>query len=124
MTVANSDEVLDPGFVQARHGRAVIKIPIEQITHFKAAEKYVTAHHAGGELLLATPLIEIEALYGQRLVRIHRNALVARDRLELFRSPCNLRMTPAQVTLTDVLVPLDVSRRHMPAVRKAVNSKS
>lgn len=55
---------------------------------FIADHKYVTLRHAQGEVLLDEPLKALEDEFGERFVRIHRNALVARERIErLQRTP-------------------------------------
>ena len=57
-------------------------VPIEQIRYFRAEAKYVVAHFGAGELLLEESLKSLEQDFAPRLLRIHRNALVARDYVE------------------------------------------
>jgi len=102
-----------------RHGRIEL-VPVAEVCFFRAEQKYVVARHAGGEALLEEPLKALEDEFGDRFVRIHRNALVARDRLAaLERDPATgghrlrLRGCPDAVT---------VSRRQLPLIRQLLRS--
>ena len=102
--------------ISARTRRGVELVPIEDVLYFIADHKYVTLRHCDGEVLLDEPLKSLEDEFGDYFVRIHRNALVARNRIErLQRSAMGhfhlqLKGLPEE-TLT-------VSRRHVPGVRK------
>ena len=102
--------------ISARTRRGVELVPIEDVLYFIADHKYVTLRHTSGELLLDEPLKALEDEFGDHFVRIHRNALVARDRIErLQRSSMghfhlHLKDLPDE-TLT-------VSRRHVPGLRR------
>lgn len=92
-------------------------IPLDEVRYLFADEKYVVVHHAGGEDLIEESLRSLEEEFSERFVRIHRNCLVARDRIvELRRSP------EGQVTviLRAVEQPLEVSRRCVAAVRETL----
>ena len=52
-------------------------LPVEEVCYFRADHKYVVARHAGGELLLEDSLVTLEQEFGDRFLRVHRNALVA-----------------------------------------------
>ncbi len=90
-------------------------VPIEQVRYFRAEAKYVVAHFGAGELLLEEPLKSLEQDFGTRLLRIHRNALVARDYVEALEKGADERW---RIRLRGGDVPLEVSRRHLPAVRQ------
>jgi two-component system response regulator AlgR len=102
--------------ISARTRRGIELIPLEQVVYFIADHKYVTLRHEGGEVLLDEPLKALEEEFGERFVRIHRNALVARERIErLQRTPLGhfqlyLRGLDGEA--------LTVSRRHVAGVRK------
>lgn len=83
-------------------------IPVEEIHYLQAEEKYVIVHHARGEDLIEESLKSLEEEFAERLVRIHRNCLVARGQLAELR-----RSGDGQVhaVLRDVAQPLEVSRR-------------
>lgn len=83
-------------------------VPVEDIHYLQAEEKYVVAYHARGQDLIEESLRALEEEFGERFIRIHRNCLIARDRLQ------EVRRTPAgqvQAVLRDVAQPLEVSRR-------------
>lgn len=99
----------------ARIGERLELVPVAAITHFVADNKYVVAHHAGGELLLNETLKELESEFAASLVRVHRNALVAIDavaRLELRENGSGA------VYLRAGGEPLEVSRRHLAEVKR------
>lgn len=102
--------------ISARTRKGIELIPIGNVLYFIADHKYVTLRHEEGEVLLDEPLKALEDEFGERFVRIHRNALVARDRIE------RLQRTPLghfQLYLKGNNVePLTVSRRHVAGVRK------
>jgi two-component system response regulator AlgR len=89
-------------------------IPIDDILYLQADEKYVSVHHARGEDLIEESLKSLEAEFGERFMRIHRNCLIAASALtELRRSPDG----QAHVMLRNVATPLEVSRRCLPLLR-------
>ena len=56
-------------------------VPIGEIAYFLAEDKYVVVHHDGGEVLIEESLKTLEDEFHGRFVRIHRNCLVAVDRI-------------------------------------------
>lgn len=102
--------------ISARTRKGIELIPLEQVIYFIADHKYVTLRHEGGEVLLDEPLKTLEDEFGDRFVRIHRNALVARERIErLQRSPLGHFQLFLRGLEED---PLTVSRRHVAGVRR------
>lgn len=57
-------------------------IPIDAVYFFQADQKYVCVCHERGEDLIDESLKSLEQEFADRLVRIHRNALVAVDKIE------------------------------------------
>jgi len=83
-------------------------VPIEEVLYFRADLKYVTVRHLHGEVLIEESLKALEDEFAARFVRIHRNALVALDRVEaLERDPEG----HARLRLRGCDEPLEVSRR-------------
>ncbi|WP_300730834.1 LytTR family DNA-binding domain-containing protein [Pseudomonas sp.] len=102
--------------ISARTRKGIELIPIDQVIYFIADHKYVTLRHEGGEVLLDEPLKALEDEFGERFVRIHRNALVARNRIErLQRTPLGHFQLFLRGLNGDALI---VSRRHVAGVRK------
>ncbi|MBT9531000.1 MAG: LytTR family transcriptional regulator DNA-binding domain-containing protein, partial [Pseudomonas sp.] len=105
--------------ISARTRKGIELIPLEHVIFFIADHKYVTLRHEGGEVLLDEPLKALEDEFGERFVRIHRNALVARERIErLQRTPLGHFQLYLKGLHGD---PLIVSRRHVAGVRKLMN---
>ena len=96
-------------------------IPIEEIIYFKADQKYVTLRTAEQEFLIEESLKNLEQEFIQRFIRIHRNALVAQDMLH------SLTKNPeghACISFSDIDDLLEVSRRHLPDIRKKMKNRS
>lgn len=90
-------------------------IPLDEVRYLQADEKYVVVHHARGEDLIEDSLKSLEAEFGDRFLRIHRNCLVAADELvELCRGPDG----QTRARLRSVPELLDVSRRCLPRLRR------
>jgi two-component system response regulator AlgR len=95
-------------------------IPFSEITHFQADNKYVTAYLLGREELLEESLKQLEEEYGERLLRIHRNALVNLKALEGMEKDSEGR---CYVTLQGAGRGPEISRRHLAEVRRVLKSK-
>lgn len=102
----------------------VILVPIEQIVYLKAELKYITVRTPEREFLIEESLTSLEEEFGDRFVRIHRNALVARPAISGFE-----RVTQSegeggdpywQVVLRGVPERLPVSRRQWSIVKGLV----
>ncbi|MEO7851089.1 MAG: LytTR family DNA-binding domain-containing protein [Rubrivivax sp.] len=85
-----ADETLERASPHARRHLSisersrVILVPIEDIVFLKAELKYLTVRTAEREYLLEESLTRLEEEFAERFVRIHRNCLVARARIEGF----------------------------------------
>lgn len=107
------------GHLCARVRGNLVLVPIADINYLLAEDKYVIVHHSGGEVLIEEPLKALETEFAERFVRIHRNCLVAVDKLAgLMRLPDGRVMAKIE----QVATPLEVSRRNLPGVRKMVRS--
>jgi two-component system response regulator AlgR len=94
----------------------LVLVPIDSIYYFHAEQKYVTVRHTEGEVLIEDALKTLEAEFGDRFVRIHRNALVSLAALGGMHSDNDGH----QVTFRDIDDTLEISRRHLPGVRKII----
>ncbi|MCX7204294.1 MAG: response regulator [Burkholderiales bacterium] len=100
----------------------VILVPLETVLYLKAELKYITVRTREREYLIEESLTSLEEEFSDRFVRIHRNALVARNGVAGFE-----RVTPDgeaeagdpywQVVLRDVTERLPVSRRQWSIVK-------
>ena len=98
----------------ARVRGSLVLVPIDDIYYFHAEQKYVTVRYAGGEVLIEEALKALETEFADRFHRVHRNALVSLARLGGMRSDSDGH----RVTFRDIDDTLEVSRRHLPALRK------
>ena len=55
----------------------VLLVPIETIIYLRAELKYITVRTAEREYLIEESLTNLEAEFGERFIRLHRNCLVA-----------------------------------------------
>ncbi len=94
-------------------------IPIEEVRFLQADHKYVTVNHSGGEDLIEDSLKRLEEAFPDRFLRVHRNALVARNCLEGLERG---RDGQYFVRLRGVATPLEVSRRHVADVKALIRS--
>jgi two-component system response regulator AlgR len=96
----------------------LVLVPIDDIYYFLADQKYVTVRHSKGEVLIEDPLKNLEKEFGDRFHRIHRNALISLSKV------CGMKSENdgQQVMFKDIENTLEVSRRHLPAVRKIIKN--
>ena len=101
--------------ISARLGAELRLIPIGDIRYMQAEHKYVTVRYTQGTVLIEESLKSLEEEFPSEFLRIHRNALVA---LRYIASLEKERGGGHHVKLRDVPETLEVSRRHLPKVRK------
>jgi two-component system, LytTR family, response regulator AlgR len=92
-------------------------VPVAEISHLQAEDKYVVVNYPGGAVLVEDTLKSLESEFSEQFVRIHRNCLVARDRIRALK-----RLPDGGVVaeLEGVDGDLEVSRRNLPGLRKLV----
>lgn len=105
----------------SERGRMIL-VPLEDVAYLRAELKYVTIRTAQREFLTEESLTTLEIEFGERFVRIHRNALVARAAIEGFQ-----RVRPGEegeageghweVLLRGVPERLPISRRQWAGVK-------
>ncbi len=105
--------------ISARTRRGIELVPIDDVRFFQADQKYVTVRHGAGELLIDETLRELEDEFGERFVRVHRNALVASRFIEGLERDENGHF---QIRMRGVDERVDISRRHLSAVRKYIQT--
>ena len=102
----------------ARVRGSLVLVPIDHIYYFHAEQKYVTVRHKQGEVLIEDALKSLETEFADRFVRIHRNALVSLVALGGMQTENDAN----QVTFRDIDDQLEISRRHLPGVRKIIRN--
>lgn len=91
-------------------------VPVNEVAYFIAEDKYVVVHHDAGEVLIEESLKSLEEEFGDRFVRIHRNCLVAVDRITALERDDGGTMARVRGAAT----PLEISRRCLAKVRELV----
>lgn len=99
-------------------------IAVADILYFVADQKYTRVAHRGGEALIEDSLKSLEDEFGRRFIRIHRNALVAVAHLTGITKDHSGRYFASCGTGTGHQEALEISRRHLPAVRKILKEVS
>lgn len=115
----------EPVIVVSELGRKV-RVPVSEVLYLKAELKYVTLRTATHTHVLDDALTDLEQRLGDRFLRIHRNALVARKALRALER----RVLAAEgeedaaegwvVRVAPVDEWLVVSRRQVSAVKEAI----
>ncbi|MEO6279259.1 LytTR family DNA-binding domain-containing protein [Roseateles sp.] len=70
--------VSDADFVTIADRGRLKRVPVSEVLYFKAELKYVTLRTASESHVLDGALSDLEQRHGDRFLRVHRNALVAR----------------------------------------------
>ena len=98
-------------------GRAE-RVPLAEVLYLKSELKYLTVRTALRSHILDGSLAEFEERYPKRFVRVHRNALVARDAIRALEKYEGTEDAEGWVLrLHGVAEPVLVSRRQLAAVR-------
>lgn len=123
---------LDADFITITDRGRLKRVPVSEVLYFKAELKYVTLRTASESHVMDGALSDLEQRHGDRFLRIHRNALVARWAVrELERhAPTNFGELDGgdggesadswAVRIVHVDEWLAVSRRQVAAVREAL----
>lgn len=105
--------------ISARLGGELRLIPIEDIRYFLAEHKYVTVRYSDGSVLIEESLRSLEDEFAGLFLRVHRNALVAMNGIVSLEKD---KSGGHKIRLRDIDDTLEVSRRHLPNVRKVMKS--
>ncbi|MEW5757801.1 MAG: LytTR family DNA-binding domain-containing protein [Pseudomonadota bacterium] len=103
--------------ISACIGAHIELIAVADIYYFQAEQKYTSVHHKGGETVIEEPLKDLEEEFGERFLRIHRNALVAKHYISGMHKDENGQYT---LTLNGCDQQLEVSRRMASSVKEAI----
>lgn len=96
----------------------LLLVKIDDIYYFHADQKYVTVRHRDGEVLIEDALKSLEEEFSERFVRIHRNALINLDFLAGMRAQDDGQY----VRFKEIDDTLEISRRHLPSIRKIIKN--
>ncbi|XHS76463.1 LytR/AlgR family response regulator transcription factor [Burkholderiaceae bacterium UC74_6] len=127
---ANAGQLDDAQVVVVSDRGRLLRVPIAEVLYFKAELKYVTVRTAEQSLVMDASLSDLEQRLGERFLRVHRNALVARAAVrELQRHAVSNEMGELEadggevgwaVRIAHVDEWIAVSRRQAAAVREAL----
>jgi len=107
----------------------VLLVPVAEVLYLKAEAKYITLRTREREYLIEGSLLSLEQEFAASFIRVHRNALVARDAIvgvERGTQPVDAEtdgdkaMESWQVILRGVDDRLPISRRQWPMVKALV----
>lgn len=115
-------EAADEALLIQERGRTE-RVPLAEVLYIKAELKYLTVRTAARCHILDGSLGELEERFGARFLRVHRNALVARQAvraLEKHHDPEEGDGWAVRLQGVDEL--LAVSRRQLAAVREALGA--
>ncbi|MCW9012589.1 MAG: LytTR family DNA-binding domain-containing protein [Gammaproteobacteria bacterium] len=94
-------------------------IPVEDIRYFMADHKYVTLRTVDHEHLIEESLKSLESEFNHLFTRIHRNALIADQYMTGLEKNNDGHCV---VLIKDIDDKLEISRRHLPHVRKKIKT--
>lgn len=94
-------------------------VPVEDIRYFFAEQKYVAVGMPHGEVLIEETLKSLEDEFAERFIRVHRNALAARQFIAGLEKGAGGH---SLLCLNGSERRLEVSRRHLAEVRRLVKS--
>lgn len=115
----SADSVVE-ALVISERGRT-LRVPLAEVIYLKAELKYLTVRTAEASYVLDGSLNQIEERFAGRFLRIHRNALVARNAIRALVRHCDAHEGEGwAVRLAGVDELLVVSRRQVAGVREAL----
>ena len=105
--------------ISARLGGELRLIPIEDVRYFMAEHKYVTVRYTKGTVLIEESLRQLEDSFANQFLRVHRNALISIQHISKLEKDKSGRHL---IHLRNLDEPIEVSRRHLPTVRKVMRA--
>ena len=117
---ARSADSVAQALVISERGRT-LRVPLGEVLYLKAELKYLTVRTAEASYVLDGSLNQIEERFAGRFLRIHRNALVARNAIRALVRHCDADEGDGwAVRLAGLDELLVVSRRQVASVREAL----
>lgn len=99
----------------ARTYKGMRLIHVRDIRYLQADQKYVTVRDEDQEVIVDETLRDLEEEFADLFIRVHRNALVARKHIVGLEKDVSGQIV---MRLDSVKETVEISRRHLPAVRK------
>jgi two-component system response regulator AlgR len=119
---AEQEAALRPlaGYLNASYRGGMLRVPVGEVFLLRADSKYVEVWHAGGMALTEESLRSIEERLPGLFLRVHRSALVAPHRVRALQRAADGQLS---LIVDGVERPVEVSRRHAPALRRLVRGE-
>jgi two-component system response regulator AlgR len=109
--------------ISAQIRGTILLVPIKDIYCFLADHKYITIKYKKEgevvETIIEDTLKSLEEEFENTFLRIHRNALIRKDKIEALQKQTDGRVL---LKLNNLSEGLEVSRRHLSSVRKLMKS--
>jgi DNA-binding LytR/AlgR family response regulator len=103
-------------WIRASKGEVTYQVPVDEITHFTAEDKYTVVHSKEGEYLIRTALSDLtEELDGEVFWQVHRSTIVNMNFVQSTRRDLASRLF---LTLRGVKGELPVSRAYVHLFRQ------
>lgn len=118
--LSHADTAKEQYFISARTHRGVQMVRLSDVYYALSDQKYVKIRHKDGSVLIDGSLRDLEQKFGEKLLRIHRNALVNIKYLDLLETVSSGQYQVRFLGIDDVLA---VSRRHLPALRDKIYNR-
>ncbi|MDE2593994.1 MAG: response regulator transcription factor [Burkholderiales bacterium] len=119
-----ADAAPSPDALLVHDRGALVRVPLREVLYFKAEQKYVTVRTTGQTWVMDESLSDLEQRLGARFIRVHRNALVAREAMSKLERREDLE--PGQEVWALQVRPtqewLAVSRRQVALVKETMAS--
>ena len=104
-------------FLRSTLGGKVRLLPMTEVIYLVAEDKYTTAVHVKGTMVINQSLLEMESEHADILVRAHRGTLVTKKRIRGLEKSADGRHF---LRLDGCEDRPQVSRRNLPAIRKLI----
>ena len=115
--LASVDRDSSEHFLRSTVGGKVTLVPINEVIYLSAEDKYTTVVYEGGRMVINQSLLDLENEYPDDLLRVHRSALVSKNRIRgLEKAPGGRHL----LHLEGCEDHPQVSRRNLPAIRKLI----
>lgn len=106
--------------LSVRAGERLRLIPLSEVLCLRATQKYVEIITADGTWLTESSLISLEQEFGERFLRVHRNALIC---VSAITGTQRTGAGGLSVSLRGLKETIEVSRRHLSAVRRMLKQR-
>lgn len=116
-SLARPGSDMEDVFLRSMLGGKVRLLPMAEVIYLVAEDKYTTAVHEKGEMVINQSLLELENEHANILVRVHRGTLVLKKRIRGLEKTHDGRHF---LKLDGCEDRPQVSRRNLPAIRKLI----